>query len=755
VTVTDTQPIEIVDAPDGESTPPPPEETEVRPERLGPDALPIRLAVALAFPVVGAAVMVGGIFSGASPRIYDAVAGLLGVALGVGVSRVRRTSSALLLVVVGVFAIGAFMLFPHVGDILRVHRLASSAAKNSHILRPPVSFDPGWKAISGWLLATVGFGAAWMAIAVRRPALGLLVPLPICAIAGISVPKGAQVGSGIAVLVLLAIGLGLLSSEQATGEDDTPPPLAYEIRKALKALPLIAVITVALFFLSKSNFLFPEPQINPAQKPQRPKTQPLAHVPDRVLFTVKSTLTGPWRVGSLDVYDGTDWRLPPFAENRLSPVGRSGIVNSHLSQEVSAQITIKGLSGTVLPDLPNTVAVSASGPKLAYDSRSGNLRLVESQVKAGYSYLINAAGLPTVDNLRVEGKSVPKDIKDCCTFIPKPPPAVQGLLDQAPTSNLWDKFDYLRNYVLDNVTATGTGQPVPVTPERVQDMLAGSKEGSPFEIVAAEAMIARWAGLPSRIGYGFDGGDRVASDTLEVHPTHGAAFVEVYFPSFEWLPVIGTPRKAKPTVGGDPSTQRITDQVQPSDDVAVQVFVPLFVPPGSVLGKQIVRDAEIVLPALLLLWLLYVLYPGIRKVQLRSRRREAAAGAGTRARVALAYAEFRDFATDFGFNYPTDTPLMFLDRFAEDEEHTELAWLTTRVLWGDLQFDENPAQATVAEELSRALRRRLSAAQPASMRAVAALSRLSMREPYAPETDLSQAKTKNARKEADREPVSV
>jgi hypothetical protein len=752
VTVTDTELIDVVEAPPGDPGAPPPE--DITPRAEAPDAPPIRLAVALAFPVVGAAVMVGGIFSGVSPRIYDAVAGLLGVALGVAVSRVRRTSIALGLVVVGIFAIGALMLFPQVGDMLRVHRLAAASAKNSHIVRPPVDFDDGWKAISGWLLATVGFGAAWLAIAVKRPALGLLVPLPICAIAGISVPKGAQVGSGIAVLVLLAIGLGLLSSEQATGEDDTPPPLAYEIRKALKALPLIALITVAMFFLSKSDFLFPEPQINPAQKPQRPKTQPLAHVPDRVLFTVKSTLTGPWRVGSLDVYDGKDWRLPPFAENKLANIPKSGIVNAHLSQEVSAEITIKGLTGTVLPDLPNTVAVSASGPKLAYDSRSGNLRLVESQVKAGYKYLINAAGLPTIDNLRLETTKYPPEIKDCCTEIGSPPPAVQGLIDQAPTASLWDKFDYLRTYILDNVTATGTGQPVSVTPERVQDMLAGSKEASPFEIVAAEAMVARWAGLPSRIGYGFDGGDRAGPDTLEVHPTNGAAFVEVYFPSFEWLPVVGTPKKAKPTVGGDPSTQRITDQVEPSDDVAVQVFVPLFVPPGSVLGKQILRTVEIAVPALLLAYLLYTLYPGLRKVQLRSRRREAAVAAGTRARVALAYAEFRDFATDFGFNYPTDTPLMFLDRFAVDEEHTELAWLTTRVLWGDLQDDPNPELATVAEELSRALRRRLSAAQPASMRFVAALSRLSMRDPYAPETDLSH-KTKNVRKEAEREPVSV
>ena len=60
------------------------------------------------------------------------------------------------------------------------------------------------------------------------------------------------------------------------------------------------------------------------------------------------------------------------------------------------------------------------------------------------------------------------------------------------------------------------------------------------------------------------------------------------------------------------------------------------------------------------------------------------------ARIALAYAEFRDVATDYGFSHPSDTPLMYLERFIDDDEHTELAWLVTRVLWGDLQDDAEP-----------------------------------------------------------------
>jgi hypothetical protein len=139
------------------------------------------------------------------------------------------------------------------------------------------------------------------------------------------------------------------------------------------------------------------------------------------------------------------------------------------------------------------------------------------------------------------------------------------------------------------------------------------------------------------------------------------------------------------------------------------------------------------LPALLLLLLVYVTWPALRKSVVRSRRRTAAQANGPRARVALAYSEWRDAATDFGYRYVTDTPLMFLQRFADDPEHTEFAWLVTRALWGDLKHDVTTDVAIAAEELSRSLRRRLAQAHPATVRAVAIVSRLSLRDPFAPD----------------------
>ena len=744
-----------------------------------PERSPVRLAVAMAFPAIAAAIMAGGVFIGFEARIYAAVAAVLGVALAVGASRFRSPVASNAVIIGGLFGIGLLMVLPSgLGNVASVGRLASQASSSGDVLRPPVELTAGWQAILGWLLGIVGFAAAWIAIVVKKPSFGLLLPLPVAAIAGISVPDTDQVASGLAVLVLFAIGLGMLSGSQM-GTGDEQLPAGYEARRALRALPLLAVVTVGLYFLAQTDFLFPKPAINPAEQPQKPKTVPLSQVEDRVLFSVESQLSGPWRVGSLDEYDGKDWRLPAFSQTRLADVPRDGVVNKDLAPGVRATFTIAGLGGTVLPGLPNTVGVVAEGPKLAYDSRSGALRVAQGQVQAGLKYTVAAAALPNVDDLRNITEPPPADLAHF-TEIPPAPPAVADLLDKAPKSSKWDTFDFLRTYVLSNVTATGTGSPKSIPPERVQDMLAGSKEGTPYEIVAAQAMLARWAGIPSRIGYGFDGGEVTgeatapatggvpptdaagAANKLEVRPKNGASFPEVYFPKYGWLPVIGTPTKAKPTVGSDPATQRQDPNVQPSDDIQIGLFVPVLVPPKSPLPDQIRQAVLVIVPAVLLLFLLYVTWPGVRKAWGRGRRRTAARAAGPRARIALTYAEWRDMGTDYGYRHDTDTPLMYLDRFVEDPEHTEFAWLVTRCLWGDLQGSLTVEHATMAEELSRALRRRLAQAHPAPVRAIGVVSRLSLRHPYAPEltqflrkpTRAERADAASARKEDDRAAVA-
>jgi hypothetical protein len=266
-------------------------------------------------------------------------------------------------------------------------------------------------------------------------------------------------------------------------------------------------------------------------------------------------------------------------------------------------------------------------------------------------------------------------------------------------------------------------------------MLAGSQKGTPYEIVAAQALLARWAGIPARIGYGFDGGDPGPGGVLEIRPKHGALFLEVFFKDFGWLPVIGNPLRAQASFSNQQQQQQ--QNVQTSQNVAVRIFLPVLTEEKSRFFEHARSFFVRVLPIVAGLLLIYYLWPLPYKAVRRARRRTWASERGPSARIALAYAEWRDHAADYGFRHYTDTPLMFLERVVPDSEHTELAWLVTRVLWGDMRGSATVDDALAAEELSRSLRKRLSSVQPATLRVVASLSRLSIRHPYAPGLDIA------------------
>jgi len=708
---------------------PPSERVVTTTEEHEPRLPTTRIALVASMGVLAAAVMAGGIFNGASPRIYCAVAGALGVVLAVRTSQMRRPLTMYLAIVGGLIAIAALITLPAgFSHLTNVARDVREAARLGNVLRPPVDFVPGWRPVVGFLMGAIGFAAAWAGVEMQRPTLALGVPVPLVAIAAISVPGTQQLATGLVCLALFGVGLGILAGTEVEG--GTKVSLAYELRRAARAVPLIGVITVVMYVLAQSNFLFPQPLYNPAQEAQRPRAVPLSQVKDRVLFRVDSSLTGPWRTGTLDVYDGQYWRLPPFGRTRFVDVPSSGVVDSDLAPGVRANIEIAGLTGAALPGLANLVGVVAQGPSLVYDTRTQGIRLKQGEVKAGLKYTLIASQFPSVQALRLASSNLPNDVHQYLE-VPPPPSTMQAFLTEARQKyhNTWDQFDFLRVLLLRTVIATGSGTPVPVTPERVVSMLTTQPKATPYEVVAAEAILARWAGVPSRIGYGFDGGDKI-NGRLEVRPRHGATWLEVYFPGFKWIPVIGQPLHASTSLN---QNQQQQTNIQASSDIAVQLYLPTEIPPPSQLLERVRNGVLIALPIILGLLLLYYTWPAARKSYIRNRRRTWALARGPEARIALAYAEWRDTATDYGYLHPSDTPLMFLKRVVVDVEHAELAWLVTRALWGDLRHEVTVEDARSAEDLSRSLRKRLSQAQTFVMRVIAALSRLSVRHPYGAE----------------------
>jgi hypothetical protein len=396
---------------------------------------------------------------------------------------------------------------------------------------------------------------------------------------------------------------------------------------------------------------------------------------------------------------------------------------------VSIAFTVRDLGDTsALPGVANASKITVSGQKVLFDPRAGIFRVPRGRAPAGLAYVLEAPVYPEAAQLEAApppGREVSEQLQ-----VPKMPPAVRDLMAAAPT-NPWNRLDYVRKKLNEVVVAVGQGSPKDVTPKRVEQLLVGNHEGSPFEIVAAEAMLARWAGVPSRIGFGFDGLNN-ENGVLTVRPRNAAQFLEVYFSGYGWVPLSSTPPKAKAKLDSDPNA-RFKPTIEPSTDVAVEIYIPVALKNLRLLYER-VRDVLFrVAPFAIALAAIYLATPAARRALRRRRRRQWAAGVGPRAQIAVEYAEFRDLATDLTVGDPYATALEYLGVVQDDDEHAELAWLVARSLYGDLAASLSDDDVRAAEDMSVSLRRRLWRAQPVQTRALALVGRTSLARPYTEE----------------------
>ena len=683
------------------------------------------LAVAT-LSTAAAAMMAGGIFGSWPARLIA----LLGVFVGVlwtwyCVRRPKNTLLKQLLVFVLAFGLGLLSLAPTPGGPGRVFSLMGSAVSSGQLLRPPVPFDPGWRPILILLFALLGFATAWVAVAFRRAQLALVLPLPVLALAAISQPAKGQFLSGLLGFVPLLIALGLLFG----GDRDAVSDLgaAFEIRRAIKSAPLVVGGIVLLVVLGKSNFLFPKPVFNPVQKPQKPKSIPLGKVRDRVLFTISGAIDGPWKIGDLDTYGGDYWLLPPFDPKDDHPIGADGIVDKAGAGDVTVTFKSGDLGNTsVLPGVVDPRQVKGTPSKVVYNSRTGTVRFPTDRVPQGLTYEMSLPKYPTAAQLQAAGP-LTDHLDPNLLKVPTPPPAVQKLLGSAP-HNPWLRLDYLRKALNDVVIASGAGDPSqPVSTAKVQQILAGNHLASPYQIVATEALLARWAGIPSRIGYGFDGFNN-EHGVRTVRPKNAANWLEVYFQGHGWIPLIGNPPRAQSSL--KPDKNAVNLKIPVATNVAVQIYIPVEVPNLQFLYQLIRRILFEVLPFVAGVFVLYLLTPSLRRLQRRRKRRAWARRNGPREEIAVEYAELRDSLNDLNIGDVFDTPLEFLDRVAPDEEMAELAWLVTRCTYGDMILTVTSDDAAAAVEMAESCRKRVSRAQPFQSRVLAFLSRASLRDPY-------------------------
>lgn len=695
-------------------------------QAVAPAALGLAVGSGL-MSAAGAAWMIGGTFRGTEARLV----GLLGVLLGCGLvyAGTRWRSPALqYLVLPASLLLGALLMSSASGaGTSSLPSLVKDAATSSQVLQPPIDFTPGWRLILLVVLALLSSSACALALSLQRPRLAVAVPTPLTVVAALVQPGSTAITTS-AVSVGFVM-MGLATSYAADGVGDTFDK-RFELRRLARSALAGVLFVGALIAASQVSFLFPQDDTRRVVPPRRPPVSPPQ--PDVPLYTVKGTLTGPLRVGVIDVYDVNEraWLLPPVDNQRLIRLrlpARVPQAPAESGPPSTITVTVQQARGRLLPVVAG--ARRLDGEVVAdFDPRTQGLSLAQRPVFTGLRYSISGNPAPNGQQLSRVSGTVPDRLREFLTA-PPVPPAVEAILTKAPEAP-YARLQTLRTELYKGFVASGQGRPTDVSADRVVELLAGGT-GNPYELTASEALLARWAGIPSRIGFGYYNGTAKGNGEVEFRPTNAATYLEAYFAPYGWVPVVGTPPRAQQTLSNN---QRNNDpNIQASPELGINIYLPVRqdsrLPLYTYVRYYLVRA----LPVAAAVGLVVLLYPMALKRVRRRRRAAWAAQHGPAGSIAVAYCELRDQMIDLALPGRGMTPLELVELVDEDEEHAELAWLVTRALWGDLRSGLSQDDAHNAQQLAASVSARLTKAQPETARLLAAVSRASLRAPHSRE----------------------
>lgn len=289
----------------------------------------------------------------------------------------------------------------------------------------------------------------------------------------------------------------------------------------------------------------------------QPAANPLGYLstwaanPDTVLMTVRSNRVNQLRWVALAEFTGTTW-LPEGryrVAGRLLPPPDPEPPNATRQE---ATVTVEELPGPWLPVIGAPRSLDAAGA--GFDAESGTAIAVDGAA-SGASYTVSG----DVARWRPEelaGLRPPTDPRfDRYRVLPGPtPPQVDVIVRHAtaegtPYEHAVRLARYLRTSYTFDPGAPGGHGPADLDRFLVEPGQQGGG-GTSEQFASAFAVLARAAGLPSRVVVGFAPGMRDDDGDFTVTAGDAIAWGEVYFEGAGWVPFDVTPGGREP--GGDP-----------------------------------------------------------------------------------------------------------------------------------------------------------------------------------------------------------
>ncbi|HET7479519.1 MAG TPA: transglutaminase domain-containing protein [Rubrobacteraceae bacterium] len=339
---------------------------------------------------------------------------------------------------------------------------------------------------------------------------------------------------------------------------------------------------------------------------------------DTELFRVRSPEALYWRAGTLDYFDGAQWRdtTDPGLSygEEISPEIETQIVPQYFTVMNSEMRRIFGAYKIVQPSLdPSDMQQNSDGSWSA-----------ERPLTEGSEYrVISEVPQPTEAQLRSAGTAYPREIRDKYLQLPdNPPEAVAATADRIrrnySTRTPYDTARAIEKYlVYDGNFTYNLNVNYRRADQAIEEFLGDGKEGFCTQFATSMVLIAREMGMPSRVVYGATSGEEVAENEYAVTGANMHLWVEIYFPNVGWYPFNPTPgfttpstmeaNAPRPRVSGNPANLIPDNQAQRQNQQQEQRTPQEKQKEAPAKKDQKSSGSGVTLPA----WPLYALVPAL------------------------------------------------------------------------------------------------------------------------------------------------
>ncbi len=409
-----------------------------------------------------------------------------------------------------------------------------------------------------WVAGLIGIE---LTLRSRTVLAGFAAPVMVYVIGLVLVGPNASPSLPLAAAFAAVAALGLALSRdftisQVLSQLSERSRRAFRIRRAaVGGFALIVLLVTTMLVgpvvvgLSDAKPAEPRTRIPPPEQ-QLPESNPLGRLsgwarnPSQQLFTVRTNQPSRIRWVTLTEYNGLTWL--PGSEYRSAGSVLPAHEDLSPTTSVEQRYTMLGLDGLWLPAVEQPREVN--DVRVSYDPTTGSL--VHAQgLRTGLQYSVaSQRSDPNVSKLSSVALSDDPAIRRYANVPPNLPDGIVTLASNivAPAVTPYNRALLIEQFLLRNFIFTPEGTSGHglanlnffLTVAQAQ----GGQRGTSEQFATAFALLARVAGLPTRVSVGFHAGTPQGNGRFMVTSGDAFAWPEVYFAGYGWQPFDPSPK---------------------------------------------------------------------------------------------------------------------------------------------------------------------------------------------------------------------